>query len=804
MMNPESDHPSSPRQRKIGIAVELSEESAFTVRWAVDNYIRQGDDIIILHVSPTAGLFGADWGYYPLQTQPPYTTASIFSKVADLGKPLKEAGFPHTIHTVKDYDKRERLCLETQRLNLTALIMGFGDGSVSDFCVHHCVCQVVVVRYPDGPGSVEGTRAAPIVTFKSRTDDDEEIDKAKTALTASVHHQHIKAMDSVSKQPLLFCPRAYFTNNEEDFRAMQFREPPNLSSPSFHLTSLVLGNDFNITRKYYYDRHGKGFIKGHRPNKQCEICSKSLLGTTFYSCTLCLRPSCSPLQSSVLSRSSGYYHEACIEPISKHPYHPKHALRFRYESGQICLSCSTFKDFAYHCSICNFTMCQDCAREPPLFAIDYPKRHEHTLFYFQRKGSLICDVCGLSDGRSLLYSCVKCNFVVHKECVYFPCIIKISRHEHRLSFNSSLTPEQWLCGVCRESIDTNFARYSCVKGCSFAVHSKCATRKDVWDGKELEGEPEEDESLYIFKSFNEISDGIIEYFRHKSHHMRLDEDTNRAFDEDKRCRACTFPICDDLIYSCMQCDFILHQTCAHLPPRKQHATHPHPLLLLVDEEHEDYFQCTACKRESNGFAYTCCARDCNFTLDVSCASIAESLIHRFHPHPIYLIHESTAQEFCSICGQLIGHRLNCGECRFALCFGCATLPNKLRYKHDEHFLIFSYDEDFSGSQESGPHLCEVCEKQANPKNGVYMCNDCNVTLHVECLLGKEMYMMPIGGLISRNVNVDILPNNRLTRNICQRCHNRCQGKIIFKARDRSTFLCSLFCCLTKSWVDRDT
>ncbi|OAP04955.1 hypothetical protein AXX17_AT3G22670 [Arabidopsis thaliana] len=747
MMNPESDHPSSPRQRKIGIAVELSEESAFTVRWAVDNYIRQGDDIIILHVSPTAGFVGADWGFHPLQTQPPSTTASISSKVADLGKPLKEAGFPHTIHTAKDYDKRERLCLETQRLNLTAVIMGFGDGSVSDFCVHHCVCPVVVVRYPDGPGNVEGTRAAPIVTFKSRTDDDEEIDyKAQTALTASVHPQHIKAMDSVSKQPLLFCPRASFTNNEEEFRAMQFLELPSLSSSSsFHLTSLDLGNNVNLTRRYYY-RDGKP-----KPNKQCEICSMSLIPTTFYSCKICV-----PLQSSVLSRFSGYYHEACIEPISKHPYHPKHALRFSYQSDQICLSCSTFKDCAYHCSICSFTMCQDCAREPPLLAIDYPKRHEHTLFYFHRKGSLICDVCGLSDGRSLLYSCVKCNFVVHKECVYFPCIIKISRHEHRLSFSSSLTPEQWLCGVCRESIDTNFARYSCVKGCSFAVHSKCATRKDVWDGKELEGEPEEDESLYIFKSFNEISDGIIEYFRHRSHHMRLDDDTNRAFDENKRCRACSFPICDDLIYSCMQCDFILHQTCAHLPPWKQHATHPHRLLLLVDEEHEDYFQCTA------------------------------------------------SQEFCSICGQLIGHRLNCGECRFALCFGCATLPNKLRYKHDEHFLIFSYDEDFSGSQESGPHLCEVCEKQANPKNGVYMCNDCNVTLHVECLLGKEMYMMPIGGLISRNVNVDILPNNRLTRNICQRCHNRCQGKIIFKARDRSTFLCSLFCCLTKSWVDRDT
>ncbi|KAA8526453.1 hypothetical protein F0562_008344 [Nyssa sinensis] len=56
---------------------------------------------------------------------------------------------------------KERLCLEVERLGLSAVIMGsrgFGAsrrtskgrlGSVSDYCVHHCVCPVVVVRYPD-------------------------------------------------------------------------------------------------------------------------------------------------------------------------------------------------------------------------------------------------------------------------------------------------------------------------------------------------------------------------------------------------------------------------------------------------------------------------------------------------------------------------------------------------------------------------------------------------------------------------------------------------------------------------------
>lgn len=66
---------------------------------------------------------------------------------------------------------KERLCLEVERLGLSAVIMGsrgFGAvrrgsdgklGSVSDYCVHHCVCPVVVVRYPDDKDAAEAVVA---------------------------------------------------------------------------------------------------------------------------------------------------------------------------------------------------------------------------------------------------------------------------------------------------------------------------------------------------------------------------------------------------------------------------------------------------------------------------------------------------------------------------------------------------------------------------------------------------------------------------------------------------------------------
>ncbi|CAN1843955.1 Universal stress protein PHOS34 [Linum perenne] len=179
--------PTSGAQRRIAIAVDLSDESAYAVNWAVQNYLRPGDAVILLHVRPTSVLYGADWGSIKVQIN---NTVDDGDDIADqkkleddfdnftttkasaLAQPLVEAGFPFKIHIVKDHDMKERLCLEVERLGLSAVIMGsrgFGAarrnskgrlGSVSDYCVHHCICPVVVVRYPDDDkdGDSEGEK----------------------------------------------------------------------------------------------------------------------------------------------------------------------------------------------------------------------------------------------------------------------------------------------------------------------------------------------------------------------------------------------------------------------------------------------------------------------------------------------------------------------------------------------------------------------------------------------------------------------------------------------------------------------
>ncbi|XWS68552.1 hypothetical protein CRYUN_Cryun04dG0099800 [Craigia yunnanensis] len=194
--------PTAGAQRRIAIAVDLSDESAYAVRWAVHNYLRPGDAVILLHVRPTSVLYGADWGSIQLQITPNSATNhenataimadhsdqesqqklendfDIFTttKANTLAQPLVDAQIPFKIHIVKDHDMKERLCLEVERLGLSAVIMGsrgFGAarrtskgrlGSVSDYCVQHCICPVVVVRYPDEEES--GIGGAEMVTKK--------------------------------------------------------------------------------------------------------------------------------------------------------------------------------------------------------------------------------------------------------------------------------------------------------------------------------------------------------------------------------------------------------------------------------------------------------------------------------------------------------------------------------------------------------------------------------------------------------------------------------------------------------------
>ncbi|XP_076947985.1 universal stress protein PHOS34-like [Bidens hawaiensis] len=200
-----TETPTAGAQRRIGIAVDLSDESAFAVKWAVHQYIRPGDAVILIHVRPTSVLYGADWGSVDLSIVDTDDEASKLkleddfdtfttTKSADLAQPLVDAHIPYKIHIVKDHDMKERLCLEVERLGLSAVIMGsrgFGAtkrgsdgrlGSVSDYCVRHCVCPVVVVRYPDEKEAAGSGSAQPVVKVAKPDDEEDESEHRDAAV----------------------------------------------------------------------------------------------------------------------------------------------------------------------------------------------------------------------------------------------------------------------------------------------------------------------------------------------------------------------------------------------------------------------------------------------------------------------------------------------------------------------------------------------------------------------------------------------------------------------------------------------
>ncbi|VYS58661.1 unnamed protein product [Arabidopsis thaliana] len=512
----------------------------------------------------------------------------------------------------------------------------------------------------------------------------------------------------------------------------------------------------------------------------------------------------------------GENHEYRKAPVEiKHPLHPKHSLQlalFNDDKTRQCYCCHEVlhddtTSMFYFCSPCDFGLKFTCAKKSPVLSIDQPKWHEHTLAVFPSQDPQTCSLCAFKHSNLVFYICPPCDFIVHQSCFSLPHVIRISRHLHCISFTHSFPKGDCICGVCRRKINNDYGGYHCIKnGCLYAVHSKCATQPNVWDGIEREGESEEE--VEELEPFVTISDGIIQHFSHEHHHLTLDENTSKDYDENKLCQACIMPIYFGNSYSCLQCDFILHEECAKLSRRLDHPIHPHQLTLVTDNPlrpvgysiNSDRDICSACPSLCiAGFFYECSERNCDFRLHVQCATISEPLLHPSHMHPLFLTSKPDEERKCSVCAEARGYytkeTFNCieEECDFALCFKCATLPQKVRYKHDKHILPLFYGKKTS----SMTYWCEACEGKINPEEGFYKCDEyCCVHLHITCMLGKDLYLKPRSSWSISRGSLLILPNFMgISRPIFSSCHNRCPQRIILVSL--SSFFCSVYCIPTR-------
>lgn len=472
-------------------------------------------------------------------------------------------------------------------------------------------------------------------------------------------------------------------------------------------------------------------------------------------------------------------------------FHFKHFIeeesRFYPEYFRCCIICE--KDIPsgsvhFRCRNCKFYFHKGC----PTISLEsshtiyHPKTHEHTLTSIRKMNTFSCAACGeVYKDKMNMYGCLQCNFFVHRNCIYLPKVIKLTSHRHRL-FQTFQVLDFKNCRICDKPVVYECGGYICIdESCDYKLHSYCATRKEIWDGKDVEREPEDinnSEDVIASSSLVEVDDKTSRHFSHHHDLMRLC--VNNELEDGRACQACILPIDFGSFLGCKECDFALHDTCASLPRKMEHSLHRHPLTLEVNTMNikEGFFSCSKCGRESCGFMYRCYQKECEFKMDAKCASLSDPLYIGGHEHPLNLL-DSGAR---------------CNRCGIILNLKRPSLPVLVKYEYDTHPLTLCFPKSFLWMW-LPPLYCEICEVKIHgyPNyESLYACTDCNTFICVECAIGKYPYLKP--GITIRVSGFEIeITSNSHSRPICHACHYTCQDKLVFKNNRESVFFCSIKC-----------
>ncbi|XP_031397467.1 uncharacterized protein LOC116208261 [Punica granatum] len=211
------------------------------------------------------------------------------------------------------------------------------------------------------------------------------------------------------------------------------------------------------------------------------------------------------------------------------------------------------------------------------------------------------------------------------------------------------------------------------------------------------------------------------------------------------CKICSISV-KGPAYHCIDCEFFLHKSCAELPPKIQHPSHPqHPLVFSMDASPR--FRCYGCRNALRDKCYQC--YDCEIDLHVGCAAATlpppkeeeqedeqkhedknhheEEMIEHFaHDHRLASFRVDAPNYIeCKACGQRISGRVyGCRACIFVLHESCALASREIINHpfHPQHPLTLLVDSETS-------FRCKVCERYCC---SAYNCTECDFNLDMEC------------------------------------------------------------------------
>ncbi|KAI9343164.1 hypothetical protein BDR26DRAFT_858657 [Obelidium mucronatum] len=160
VINTNQDQGSAPSKRTIAIAVESSKFSEHAFNWAVENYLRPDDFVILLNVqhqtAATVGTSGLDafGGAADQELFAAYGKKESHELLTRYATVLGEKQFQFRALSIVGQTK-EALVHKVQELNATTVIVGSRGlnkvslsllGSTSDYLAHHCHCPVLIVK----------------------------------------------------------------------------------------------------------------------------------------------------------------------------------------------------------------------------------------------------------------------------------------------------------------------------------------------------------------------------------------------------------------------------------------------------------------------------------------------------------------------------------------------------------------------------------------------------------------------------------------------------------------------------------
>ncbi|XP_052487882.1 uncharacterized protein LOC105784731 [Gossypium raimondii] len=390
---------------------------------------------------------------------------------------------------------------------------------------------------------------------------------------------------------------------------------------SIDIKCAQLSSSFKFSQLYKHDihQHPLTFIKRF----SCSWCHEPL--TNFVSfCSEC------PILFIL--------HKKCLDELPtkiNHPSYHIHPIFLNHsDSGCFCNLCQKQHSGPFYgCTLCHFNINIGCAL--PMSIVEGKSRHQHPFTLFRRRGSFICDACGI-EGNYISYICSTCNVIVHKKCTSFPRIIKFSRHDHCIFhkyFLEDLTRQD--CKICFKEVRLEHRSYSCGKlGCNYVVHVNCVLEDDklyevIEDEKQCEELYEKSMQSSIIRVIEVNEAGETTKIQHFIHQHCLVLADKMEEEIDRKCDGCMLPI-SNIFYYCSECPFFLHKTCAELPRIKQHWFRQSNATLNFDS----FLQCDFCCRRCSGFFYKI---EGYKDMCLRCAKVADIIECEGHQHFLFFI-----------------------------------------------------------------------------------------------------------------------------------------------------------------------